>query len=386
MKATTALFALLVLGIAGCKKAEPPTGPFNHITMESYGTLEDGREVSLFTITNKNGMIARVTNFGAILVGLEVPDKDGNLADVTHGYDTLDAWIADTAYFGATVGRYGNRIAHGKFSLNGEEYTLATNNDPGGIPCHLHGGEVGFNKVLWEATKVARPDANGVKLTYVSQDGEEGYPGELTTVVTYWLNDRNELIWEAKATVNGKATPVNIIHHSYWNLSGDPMSSINDHELTVDAEYFLPTDKGLIPSGYFAPVADSPFDFNTATAIGARINEPHVGLVLAGGYDHCWVLDDSTKVRFAASLHDPKSGRTMEVHTDQPGIQFYGGNFLDGTVAGKGGAKYPHRSACCLETQRFPDSPNQEDFPESTDPVLKPGETYSHTMIHRFSW
>jgi aldose 1-epimerase len=383
MKVAHPLLAFALLGLSCCSSEESKPAKHNSISVETYGKLKDGREVSLFTLTNKNGMIAKVTEYGAILVSLEVPDKTGKVADVTHGYDTLDGWLTNTSYFGATVGRYGNRIAHGKFTLEGTEYTLATNNDPGNIPCHLHGGEVGFDKVLWTGKTVEKRGANGVELTYVSKDGEEGYPGTLTTIVTYWLTDNNELIWEAKATVEGKATPINIVHHTYWNLSNDQMSSINDHELTLAADNFLPTDAGLIPSGLFAPVAGTPFDFTTPHTIGERVEAENIALQLGGGYDHCWVLREGDGVRLAAKLHDPKSGRTMEIHTDQPGIQFYGGNFLDGKVAGKGGQKYPHRSACCLETQVFPDSPNQEDFPSC---ILQPGETYSHTMTHKFSW
>ena len=381
--ALTALTSILVLASIGCSKTEKAASGSESMKTEIFGELPDGSEVSLYTLTNKNGMIAKITDYGAILVSLEVPDKDGKTADITHGYDTLEGWLTNTSYFGSSVGRYGNRIAHGKFTLDGKDYSLATNNDPGGIPCHLHGGIKGFDKVLWTGEPVSKDGANGVKLTYLSKDGEEGYPGELTTVVTYWLNDDNELIWEAEATVTGKSTPINIVHHSYWNLSNDQMSSINDHELTIHADQFLPTDAGLIPTGDLAPVADTPFDFTTPTVIGKRVGVENEALKLGGGYDHCWVLRDGKGVRHAATLHDSKTGRSMEIHTDQPAIQFYGGNFLDGKVAGKGGDKYPHRSACCLETQVFPDSPNQEKFPNC---ILKPGETYSHTMIHRFSW
>jgi aldose 1-epimerase len=382
------LFTLTLLCTAflGCSKPSSPTTSIQKLTMELYGTLPDGSEVSLFTLRNKNGMIAKVTEYGAILTSLEVPAKDGTVADVTHGYDTLEGWLTNTSYLGATVGRYGNRIAHGKFSLNDEDYVLATNNDPGGIPCSLHGGIKGFDKVLWSGKPFENADASGVVLTYVSKDGEEGFPGTLTAVVTYTLNDDNELLWEAKATVEGKSTPVNIVHHTYWNLSDDQSTSINDHHLTLHADRYLPTDAGLIPTGELAAVAGTPFDFNSPTTIGKRVETPNEQLKAAGGYDHCWVLGklpEGSSTQAAATLHDPKSGRTMTVLTDQPGIQFYGGNFLDGSFTGKDGIAYPKRSACCLETQFFPDSPNQPDFPSC---VLKPGETYSHTMVHRFSW
>ena len=229
-------------------------------------------------------------------------------------------------------------------------------------------------------------DSSGVVLTYVSPDGEEGFPGTLTTVVTYTLNDDNELIWEAKATVTGKATPVNIVHHTYWNLSNNQDSSINDHVLTLNAKSYLPTDAGLIPTGTIAPVAGTPMDFTKPTAIGDRVEEDFEALKLGGGYDHCWVLDplpEGQPLQSAATVHDPKTGRTLEILTDQPGIQFYGGNFLANDIDGKDGKSYPHRSALCLETEGFPDAPNQKSFPNS---ILKPGETYSHKMVHKFSW
>lgn len=345
---------------------------------EVYGTLPDGREVKIFTLTNANGLRARVTEYGAILVSMEVPDKDGTLADVTHGYDTLEGWLGNTSYFGATVGRFGNRIAHGKFTLDGKEYTLATNNDPGGIPCHLHGGIKGFDKVLWSGRLV---DGNAVEFTYVSPDGEEGYPGTLTTKVTYTLTEDNELKWEAVATTDAP-TILNVVHHSYWNLSGDPNTTINDHHLMLAADYFLPTDAGLIPTGEFAPVAGTPMDFTSPTPIGERVEADFEPLQFGGGYDHAWVLRDGEGVKLAARLKDPKSGRVMEILTNQPAIQFYGGNFLDGEAVGKGGVAYQFRTALCLETEGFPDSPNKPGFPS---PVLRPGETYRHVMVHKFS-
>lgn len=390
MKTQTALtLSALALAMASCSK-EPTevllASPLPSISSELYGTMPDGREVQIFTLKNKNGMIAKVTEYGAILVSLEVPDSEGTVADLTHGYDTLEGWLTNTSYFGATVGRYGNRIKDGKFSIGGINYALATNNDPGGIPCHLHGGEVGFDKVLWNGKIASNSESPTVELTYVSKNGEEGYPGTLTSTVSYSLTDNNELVWKATATVEGKATPVNLVHHSYWNLSNDRMSTINDHELTIHADKFLPTDIGLIPTGELAPVKGTPFDFTEATPIGERVETDNEALEFGGGYDHCWVLHElpeDSELQLAAVLKDPKTGRAMEILTDQPGIQFYGGNFLDGSVEGKGGQKYPFRSALCLETQVFPDSPNQPSFPNS---ILKPGETYSHTMVHRFSW
>lgn len=381
MKHTFVPLALASLFLTSCggKKDTPgsASGTSKETKVETYGKLNDGREAKIFTFSNKNGMVAKVTEYGAILVSLEVPDKDGTVKDVTHGYDDLAGWLTNTSYFGATVGRYGNRIAKGKFSIDGEEFTLVTNNDAN----HLHGGTVGFDKVLWKGSAID----GGVELTYTSKDGEEGYPGNLEVTVTYTLNDDNELKWTANATTD-KATPVNIVQHAYWNLSGDPATSINDHELTLFADHFLPTDPGLIPTGQFAPVEGTPFDFTKATVIGERIDEPSLPLQLGKGYDHCWVLRKGEGVRLAAKLRDPKTGRTMTLSTDQPGIQFYGGNFLDGTAEGKGGVKYAHRTACCLETQFFPDSPNKQDNPAFPSCILKPGGTYTHTMISKFSW
>jgi aldose 1-epimerase len=257
------------------------------------------------------------------------------------------------------------------------EYTLATNNEPGGIPCHLHGGLKGFDKVLWSGKPVGD---NGVEFTYVSQDGDEGYPGNLTVKTTYTLNDDNELKWETSATTDAP-TIVNIVHHSYWNLSGDPTTSINDHELTLHAPHFLPTDIGLIPTGEIAPVAGTPMDFTKPKIIGERVDADFEALKFGGGYDHCWVLEKAEGVRLAARLKDPKTGRVIEISTDQPAIQFYGGNFLDGSFAGKGGVKYAKRTALCLESEGFPDSPNQASFPS---PVLRPGQIYQHRMIHKF--
>ena len=347
-----------------------------------YGKLDDGREVKIFTLTNTKGLIAKVTEYGAILVGIDVPDRSGKLADVTLGYDALAGWTSstNTNYFGASVGRFGNRIAHGKFTLDGKEYTLATNNSPGGVPCHLHGGAKGFDKVLWHGEPVSKAGARGVALSYTSKDGEENYPGTLQATVTYWLTDANELIWEATATTD-KPTVINLAHHTYWNLSGDPTKPITGETLMLAADAYLPTDAGLIPTGVLAPVAGTPMDFRTPTTVGARINDAFEALKLAGGYDHCWVLRKGPGVRLAAVVKDLSSGRIMEVLTDQPGVQFYTGNFLDGSATGKNGVKYQFRTGLCFETEGFPDAPNHPDFPSA---VLRPGETYHHTMVCRF--
>jgi aldose 1-epimerase len=377
MKNSHLMISALVIGLASCQK-DPGMSSTSAVKQEVFGKMPDGREVKIFTLTNKNGLKARVTEYGAILVSMETPDKTGKMADITHGYDTLDGWLTNTSYFGSTVGRFGNRIKDGKFTLDGKPYTLAKNNEPGGVPCALHGGLKGFDKVLWSGKPTAD---NGVEFTYVSKDGEEGYPGNLTVKVTYTLTEANELKWEASATTDAP-TVLNIVHHSYWNLSGDPTKSINDEILMLNAPNYLPTDIGLIPTGKIAPVADTPMDFTKPTVIGERVGEDFEALKFGGGYDHCWVLEKGDGVRLAARLKDPKSGRVMEISTDQPAIQFYGGNFLDGKVSGKKGVKYAHRSALCLETEGFPDSPNQPEFPS---PVLRPGETYNHAMIHKFS-
>ena len=385
MKYTVASLALVSLLLSACGGRDNNDGngknsgsnKSNETQVEVYGKLDDGSEVKIFTFSNKNGMVAKVTEYGAILTSLEVPDKDGNVEDVTHGYDNLAGWLTNSSYFGATVGRYGNRIAGGKFEIDGQVYDqLAVNNGPN----HLHGGEKGFDKVLWKGEAID----GGVKLTYTSKDGEEGYPGNLQVTVTYTLNDNNELKWVCEATTD-KATPVNIVQHTYWNLSGDPTTSINDHILTIPAKYFLTTDKDLIPDGNLAEVVDTPFDFNSSTTIGERIKAASIPLQFGKGYDHCWVVDGEG-MRLAAKLRDPKTGRAMELQTDQPGVQFYGGNFLDGETTGKSGVKYGHRTACCLETQVFPDSPNKQDNPAFPSCILKPGETYTHTMVSKFSW
>ncbi len=356
------------------------------MSRQSFGKLDDGREARLFTLVNAHGLRARVSDFGATLVSMETPDRNGELADITLGYDEAAPYAGPSnPYLGATVGRFGNRIAHGRFELDGRPYELATNNDPGGIPCHLHGGEQGFNRRLW--TVVGEPGSSRITFEHVSPDGEEGYPGTLVARVTYQLTDDNELVWEATATTDAP-TIVNLVHHSYWNLSGDPTRAVLGHELSVHADHYLPTDAGMIPTGERAPVAGTPMDFTWPTRIGERIDDDFEALRIANGYDHCWVLRAGDGLVPAARLHDPASGRTLEVATDQPGIHVYTGNFLsaadfDGNGRhGKGGRIYDFRSACCLETENFPDSPNQPDFPS---PVLLPGREYRHQLVHRFS-
>jgi len=350
------------------------------IPSETFGKFPDGREAKVYTLTNKNGLRARISDLGATLVSMEIPDKAGKKADVVHGFDKAEGYLSkENPYFGSTVGRFGNRIANGKFTLGGKEYTLALNNKPGGIPCALHGGNVGYDKVLWTAKPNEK--ANSISLSYISKDGEEGYPGTLTVTTVYTLTDGNELKWDTTATTDAP-TVLNIVNHTYWNLSDDQNSSISDHILTLPADHYLPTNAGLIPTGEKAPVAGTPMDFNKPTPIGARIGQEFEALKLGGGYDHCWVLKDSSKLHLAAKLKDPKSGRTLTLSTNKPAIQFYGGNFLDKTAVGKGGVKYDYRTACALETEGYPDAPNQPKFPSA---VLKPGETYHHVMIWKFS-
>lgn len=343
------------------------------ITQEIYGKLADGREVKLFTLTNKNGLVAKVMEYGAILTSMEVPDAAGQLADLTLGFDSLEGWLSNSSYYGATAGRFGNRIKDAKFTLDGRVYQLAENDGPN----HLHGGIDGFNRVLWSG-KIVGNDA--VEFRYISKAGEEGYPGNLEVIVTYTLTDADELIWHAEATTDAP-TPVNLVHHTYWNLSGDFSVPITDHEILLNADHYLPTDAGMIPTGEIAPVLGTPLDFTSSMVIGDRINQDFEALNLAGGYDHAWVLREGQVTRLAARLADPKSGRVMEVLTNQPAVQFYAGNKLSAHAGCKGGIRYIKQSGLCLETEGFPDAPNHSHFPSS---ILRPGEQYSHLLIHRF--
>ncbi len=357
----------------------PPIGKETgmSITKEAYGTLPDGQAADLYTLSNRNGMKMRVTNYGGIVTELWVPDKNGAAADVALGYDSLEDYLKATPYFGAIVGRYGNRIAKGKFTLDGREHTLATNDGPNA----LHGGLKGFDKVLWAAEPVRRADAVGLQLKRTSPDGEEGYPGNLTLTVTYWLTAANELEIEY-AAVTDAPTVLNPTFHGYFNLRGHNNGDILGHEMMLNAGRFTPVDKTLIPTGVLQPVAGTPFDFTKPFAIGARVNGDHEQLKFGLGYDHNFVLDRTAGgLSLAARVREPESGRVMEVWTTEPGIQFYCGNFLDGTNVGKGGHAYQYRTGFCLETQHFPNSPNQPDFPPV---VLRPGETYTQHTVYRF--
>jgi len=367
------LAATVAISLAGCHAQE--RGTKMNIKKAEFGRTKRGEVAHIYTLTNANGCEVRITNYGGIVVSLKVPDKAGELADVVLGYETLDKYIEKTPYFGALVGRYGNRIGKGKFTLNGKEYTLAVNNGPN----HLHGGIIGFDKVVWRAKETRKPEGVGLELTYLSKDGEEGYPGNLSVTVRYlWTND-NELRIDYAATTD-KPTVVNLTNHSYFNLAckGD----ILGHELMIDADKFTPVDEGLIPTGELRNVAGTPMDFRKATAIGARIEQPDEQLKFGLGYDHNWVLNRSGSLRLVARMYEPTTGRVLEVYTTEPGVQFYCGNFLDGTITGKYGTVYHKRYGLCLETQHFPDSPNKPSFPST---VLKPGEKYASTTIYKFA-
>lgn len=332
---------------------------------------EAGEPVQLYTLTNAQGAEARITNYGGIVVSLTVPDRDGNLADVVLGFDTLDGYLGKHPHFGALIGRYGNRIGKARFALNGVEYTLAKNNGEN----HLHGGIRAFDMLVWKAKEAP---GESLELSRLSPDGEEGYPGNLSTTVTYSLTDNNELKIDYSASTD-RDTIVNLTNHSYFNLAGQGEGDILAHQVTILADRFTPIDKGLIPTGELRHVEGTPFDFRTPQAIGARIDGPDEQLQFGGGYDHNWVLNRS---EVAAKVTEPNSGRVMEVLTTEPGLQLYTGNFLNGTIQGKAGKVYPRRAAFCMETQHFPDSPNKPDFPSV---VLKPGERYRTTTVYRFS-
>lgn len=367
--------ALIALAAAAAPAADKPEA-------RPYGKTKDGAQVVAFTLKNANGMTMEIINYGCIVTRLTAPDRDGKFADVVLGYNTLDEYIKDTPYFGAIVGRYGNRIAHGKFKLDGREYTLACNNSPGDIPCALHGGKVGFDKVVWDAEPFAGDGAQGVKMRYLSKDGEEGYPGNLEVTVTHRLTDKNEyrLDYELKSD---KATPANVTHHGYFNLRGEGNGDILGHVLTLKADKTTPVNKGLIPTGELKPVKGTPFDFTTPHPIGERVNADDEQMKFGGGYDHNWVLNNQDgSLAPAVEVFEPASGRVMEVLTTEPGVQFYCGNFLDGKNVGKSGKPYQFRNGFCLETQHYPDSPNQPSFPST---IIRPGKPYTSTTIYRFS-
>jgi aldose 1-epimerase len=381
------IFLLFLLGgcfMLSCSKSDEPKTAQEEgnakmkIEQSAFGKTADGEDVSLFTLQNTAGMKATLTDYGATVISLFAPDRHGNFDDVVFGFPILEGYLQEHPFFGGTIGRYGNRIGKGKFKLDGVEYKLAANNGEN----HLHGGVKGFHKVVWSAAPVQQDSAVGAKFSYLSKDGEEGYPGNLSCTVTYSLTNNNELKIEYHATTD-KATPVNLTHHGYFNLAGQVKGDILNHQLEIFADRFTPVDKGLIPTGELRPVEGTPMDFRQPHAIGERINSEDEQLKFGLGYDHNWVLNNSNgSLALAARVYEPTTGRVMEVWTTEPGLQFYSGNFLDGTLTGKDNQIYKHRSGFCLETQHFPDSPNKPDFPST---ILRPGETYSTETIYRFA-
>ena len=385
MQATSILLPLIVvLSLFSCGtesettvETDGPEGTDKAVTVSAtdYGTAPDGA-ARLFTLRNENGMEVDLTNYGGIVTAIRVPDRDGNIDDVALGFPSLEGYLGEDPYFGAIIGRYGNRLGDATFTVDGESYTLAKNDGPNS----LHGGPGGFHTKIWEATETEAEDGAAVRLHRLSPDGEEGFPGNLDVTVTYTLTEDNELRIAYEATTD-KATPVNLTNHSYFNLGGG--GSILNHELTIDADAFTPVNQTLIPTGELREVEGTPFDFREATAIGERIEAKDEQLGFGQGYDHNWVLNgDAGELTTAATLYDPASGREMEVLTTEPGIQFYSGNFLNGSFTGKDSTAYGLRTGLCLETQHFPDSPNQEAFPST---ILEPGSTYSSETVYRFS-
>jgi aldose 1-epimerase len=363
--------ALLLLTAACAREREAS------ISRAPFGNLPDGSRVEAFTLTNANGVELRAVSYGAIIVSLRVPDRAGRMDDVVLGYDSLEGYLRVSPYFGAIVGRYGNRIAGGRFALDGKTYRLATNNGPN----HLHGGIRGFDKVVWRAEPFQHDSGVGVVFSHVSPDGDEGYPGTLAARVTYTLTDRDELIVDYHATTD-QPTPVNLTQHAYFNLAGDGRGDILDHELWINADSLTPVDSTLIPTGVIAPVDGTPFDFRTPTAIGARIGADDQQVRFGGGYDHNFVLrDEDAGLNHAARVVEPSTGRTLDLFTTEPGVQFYSGNFLDGSITGKGGHVYHHRYGFCLETQHFPDSPNR---PQFSSTILRPGQEYRSRTVFVF--
>jgi len=369
--AVASVCLLAVLVVAGSASAESRT----KVQKTGFGKV-DGQDISLYTLKNGHGMEVAITNYGATVVTIKVPDKKGNIEDVALGYDKVEDYVTDKSYFGVTAGRYANRIANGKFTIDGQTYQVPQNDGPNA----LHGGKVGFNKHVWQAHEV--PGKNAVAMSLVSKDGDQGFPGNLNVKVTFTLTEDNELRFDYLATTD-KATVLNLTNHSYFNLAGQGKGDILGTQLTLHASRMTPVDSNLIPTGELKPVKGTPFDFTTEHVVGERINASDEQLKLGRGYDHNFVIDRTKPgLVVAAEAYDPKSGRTLEVLSNQPGIQFYTGNFLDGTSHGKGGNNYPIRTGFCLETQHFPDSPNHPKFPST---LLKPGEKFTSTTIYKFS-
>jgi aldose 1-epimerase len=362
--------------LVGCTTTSPTPNQRAQITVTPFGPPQNGIAVDRYTLRNKNGVEAAICNYGGLVISFKVPNRWGGFGDVVLGYDNLADYIKDSPYFGAMIGRYGNRIAKGKFTLDGKEYTLAINNGPNA----LHGGLKGFDKVVWEPKILARSEGPSLQLRYTSKDGEEGYPGNLSVTAVYTLTDDNALKLEYTATTD-KDTVINLTQHSYFNLAGK--GDILNHTVMIPADKFTPVDSTLIPTGELKPVDGTPFDFRTSTPIGARIGQDDEQLKFGGGYDHNWVINKPMgKLGLMARVFEPTSGRVLEVLSTEPGLQFYTGNFLDGKLKGKGGWVYQKRNAFCMEPQHYPDSPNQPNFPSV---VLKPGQVYKNIIIFKLS-
>ena len=364
----------LAAALFSCSQPKQPKQPVL-VDETKFVSEHDGKKVALYTLKNSSGLAVQITNFGAKVVSLYTPDKNGDFDDIVTGFGSIDEYFnTSEAYFGATIGRYGNRIGGAQFTINGITYSLSKNDGENA----LHGGEKGFHAVVWDANKI---NDNTLELTYLSPDMEEGYPGNLNVKLIYTLTNNNELKIEYFATTD-VATHVNLTHHSFFNLQGDGSGDIKDHVLQINADFYTPVDGGLIPTGEIATVEGTPMNFRLSTPIGVRVNDNFEQLKIGNGYDHNWVLNPAENgLNFAAKVVEPKTGRTLEVYTNEPGIQFYGGNFLDGTVVGKGGKIYAFRSSFCLETQHFPDSPNKPGFPST---LLEPGGQYYSICIYKF--
>ena len=372
------VFIVFTPAIGGLLAAQTSGKHKSGVEQQPFGT-RDGRPVTLYKLTNSHGVEVHAMNYGGIILSIRVPDRKGQFADIVLGHETMEGYVPNPPYLGAIVGRYANRIANGSFTLDGKTYTLPKNDGPN----TLHGGTTRtFDKVVWDGEPLK--DQTGVAFSYLSKDGEEGFPGNLKVKVTYTLTDGNALIIDYEATTD-KATPINVSQHSYFNLKGEGNGEILDHEIMINADRFTPVDKNLIPTGELRPVKGTPLDFTKSTKMGARIDDNYEQLVLGHGYDHNFVLNDKPDqngLKLAARVHESTSGRVLEVWTTQPGIQFYTGNFLDGTVTGKQGHVYKRRYGFCLETQHFPDSPNHPKFPTT---ILKPGETFHQKTVFKFS-
>ncbi len=388
MKTNLTCIALSLAGLTaaclvGCTSMSIPTNTLGTITQEPFGKMPDGTPVEIYTLRNNKGMEARIMTYGGIVVSLKVPDKSGKFDDVVLGFDNLDGYTRDSyvkacPYFGALIGRYGNRIGGAKFTLEGKTYTLATNNGPNS----LHGGLKGFDKVVWQGKPWVTPNGPSLELTYLSQDGEEGFPGNLKVTAVYTVTDNNELRLEFTATTD-QPTLCNLTHHSYFNLNGQGNGDVLGFLVYINADATTPVDSTLITTGEIKPVDGTPFDFRKPTAIGARINDPDTVLQYGPGYDHNWVINKPAgQLGLMARVVNPDNGRVMEVLSTEPGLQFYTGNFLDGSITGKDGKVYNRRTAFCMEPHHYPDSPNKPQFPTTE---LKPGDTYHNTIVYKFS-